>query len=150
MTIFNQVEYLDNYKQLGLPELDYINEGDACIDLRTVEDATILSDVITTVRTGIRIAIPESHVMLILPRSGLAAKHGITLANSVGVIDPNYRGEIRLALTCCNEASNTYIKAGERVAQFFVIPLERMINKETTSLNETERGVGSFGSTGRY
>ncbi len=147
MTVFNRVEYLDSYKQLDLPALDYAKEGDACIDLRSMEDWIIYRHAVELIPTGIRIAIPENSVMLIFPRSGLALNKGINMANGVGVIDSGYRGEIKLPLTCIKDEV-IKIQAGDRVAQFFVMPIPKMICITTDDLDQTDRDEGGFGHTG--
>jgi dUTP pyrophosphatase len=98
------------------------------------------------VKTGLAVELPKDTVLLIYPRSGLAAKQGITLANCVGVIDSDYRGEILIALT--NQSNKPYvIKNGERVAQGVVHQLPPVRIIEANELTVTERGVGGFGST---
>lgn len=101
------------------------------------------------VHTGIAVGLPNhDFVALIFARSGLAVKHGITLANSVGVIDSDYRGEICVGL--CNLGSEDYvINPGERIAQLVVMRVETPTPIEVSSLDETVRGSGGFGSTGR-
>lgn len=120
---------------------------DAGLDIRSAENAVIFPGESRMIKTGIHVEIPEGYVGLIFPRSGLATKYGIGLANSVGVIDSDYRGEIKCVLT-----SKTLftVRAYERIAQLVVVPV--MINYEyVKTLNElstTERGDGGFGSTG--
>ena len=99
--------------------------------------------------TGIAIALPGAdYVALICARSGLAARHGITMANGVGVIDSDYRGELRVALY--NESDTDYtIHDGDRIAQLMVLPVVQPTLEMTAELDETERGTGGFGSTGR-
>jgi dUTP pyrophosphatase len=100
------------------------------------------------VPTGLYIALPEGYEAQVRPRSGLAAKHGITVLNTPGTIDADYRGEIKVILV---NLSNTpfEIVPGERIAQMVVARHERVEWEETDSLDETERGAGGFGSTGR-
>ena len=100
------------------------------------------------VPTGLYIALPEGYEMQVRPRSGLAAKHGITVLNSPGTIDADYRGEIKVILV---NLSNTpfEIVPGERIAQAVVAKHERVEWQEVESLEQTERGTGGFGSTGR-
>lgn len=101
------------------------------------------------IHTGIAMGLPSSDfVALIFARSGLAIKHGITLSNSVGVIDSDYRGEICVGL--CNLGAETYtITPGERIAQLVVMRVETPMPTEVDSLDETARGSGGFGSTGK-
>jgi len=100
------------------------------------------------VPTGLAIALPEGFVALLFARSGLAAKHGIALANSVGVIDSDYRGEIGVALI--NLGSAPYrIQPGERICQMMVLPISQACFAAVSALPESERGEGGFGSTGK-
>lgn len=118
---------------------------DAGLDLRALEPATVAPGGTTTVRTGITVAIPEGHVGLVWPRSGLA-RHGVdTLA---GVIDPGYTGEVLVVLTTHGQTHH-HIEPGDRVAQLIVQPcdLPRVVIVDT--LPDTARGDGAFGSTGR-
>jgi len=120
---------------------------DAGLDLRSAEIVVLHPSVVTKVKTGIHVEIPEDYVGLIFPRSGLSTKYGIRLANTVGVIDSDYRGEILCAL---KTDSLITIEAYERIAQLVVVPV--MINYEYVNtledLSITERGSGGFGSTG--
>ena len=99
------------------------------------------------IETGIAIALPENHEAQIRPRSGLAAKHGITVLNSPGTIDSDYRGEIKVALINLGEEDFT-IERGMRIAQMIVAPVDRVHWNETDALPQSERGDGGFGSTG--
>ena len=99
--------------------------------------------------TGLAVALPGSHLAsFVFARSGLAVKHGITLSNCVGVIDSDYRGEIKVGLINQGEADYT-IQPGERIAQLVVMPVCCLPVEECDSLDETERGAGGFGSTGK-
>lgn len=117
----------------------------ACIEKETVLKAGERA----LIHTGLAIGLPSSEfVALVFARSGLAIKHGITLSNSVGVIDSDYRGEICVGL--CNLGSEDYtIKPGERIAQLVIMRVETPIPAEVDSLDETVRGSGGFGSTGK-
>ncbi len=130
---------------------EYATPGSAGMDLCAhLEDIVEIAPGETLrVPTGIAIALPDAnHVALVCARSGLSVKHGINLANSVGVIDSDYRGEIIVALY--NQSSRTYaIEPGERIAQLLVVPVVQPKIEVCDSLNETERGSGGFGSTGR-
>ena len=97
--------------------------------------------------TGIAVAVPPAHVGLIYARSGLAAKHGIALANGVGVIDCDYRGEVKVALINLGQESVT-IQHGERIAQMVITPFVQTQPVEVEELDDTARGAGGFGSTG--
>jgi dUTP pyrophosphatase len=105
-----------------------------------------------TVRTGLSIALPEHHVMLLMPRSGLSTKHGLTLQNNVGVIDEDYRGELILKFNRGFDSPDvdvsTLLQYGNRVAQALVLPVPRTFWQEVAQLPVTERGGNGFGSTG--
>jgi dUTP pyrophosphatase len=102
----------------------------------------------TLVPTGLRIALPEGYEAQIRPRSGLAVKHGVTLPNSPGTIDADYRGEIRIILANLGREAFT-IRRGDRIAQMIVAPVTRVQWDLTDSLDDTARGDGGFGHTGR-
>ncbi len=129
----------------------YATEGSAGMDLRADIDASVIlkKGEISLIPTGIAISIPsKDYGAFIFARSGLASKHGICLANSVGVIDSDYRGEIKCALI--NLGSEDFvIENGERIAQMVFMPVAQAKLSETNSLDETERGAGGFGSTGK-
>lgn len=125
--------------------------GSAGMDLYACIDAPIVMNPgdRVMVPTGIAIALPDANqVALIFARSGLAVKKGINLSNSVGVIDSDYRGEIQVGLI--NQSRETYtLEAGERIAQLVVMPVCLPEVQEVAELDDTERGAGGFGSTGR-
>lgn len=125
----------------------YVHEGDAGLDLRITHDVTLEPGARATVGTGLAVEIPQGCVGLVFPRRGLASKHGITLSNSVGVIDSGYRGEIGATLLNQSDETTT-LDAGTRVCQLIVmlfVPCELVPCAELT---ETERGAAGFGSTG--
>ena len=130
---------------------EYATRGAAGMDLcaHIDEIMEIAPGETLRVPTGIAIALPDAnHVALVCARSGLSVKHGINLANSVGVIDSDYRGEIIVALY--NQSDRTYaIEPGERIAQLLIMPVETPDLCVVDSISETERGAGGFGSTGR-
>ena len=99
------------------------------------------------ISTGLYMALPEGYEAMIRPRSGMAFKHGITVINSPGTIDADYRGEIKIALINLSKENFT-VKSGDRVAQMVVNKYEQVSFKVTDSLNETERGAGGYGHTG--
>ena len=102
----------------------------------------------STLPRGLTIALPPLHEAQVRPRSGLAAKHGITCLNSPGTIDADYRGEVKVILI--NHGQEAFvIKRGERIAQMVIAPVTRGELKVVSSLDETQRGAGGFGSTGR-
>lgn len=122
-------------------------EGDAGVDLASVADVTISPGERALVPTGIAVAIPAGYGGFVQPRSGLAAKHGITLTNSPGLIDSNYRGEIRVIVQ--NTGVEPFvIKVGDRVAQLVIMPVEHAEFEVVDELPESGRGHGGFGSSG--
>ena len=134
----------------GQPVPAYATALSAGMDLRACLDAPVTLGPLerALVPTGLFIALPAGFEAQVRPRSGLAAKHGITVLNTPGTIDADYRGEIKVILV---NLSNTpfEIVPGERIAQMVVARQERVEWEETDSLDETERGAGGFGSTGR-
>lgn len=125
----------------------HAHEGDAGLDLTSKESVAVLPHGTTMVGTGVAVAIPEGHVGLLFPRSGLASKRGINLANCVGVIDSGYRGEVMVPLHNIGESAKVVAK-GERVCQLVVLPFVTCECVSVEELGETERGSGGFGSTG--
>lgn len=125
----------------------YAHEGDAGLDLRITNDVTLRPGERATVGTGVAVEIPQGCVGLVFPRSGLASKHGITLSNSVGVIDSGYRGEIGATLLNQSDETTT-LDAGTRVCQLIVMPFVPCELVPCDELTETERGADGFGSTG--
>ncbi len=125
------------------------HEGDAGYDLYAVEGATIAPGERAMVPTGIAIELPERHAGMVLPRSGLAARHGIALVNAPGLIDAGYRGEVRVLLLNTDREAAFEIAPGDRIAQLVIVRHEAPELIEVDSLDETARGVGGFGSTGR-
>lgn len=123
--------------------------GDAGYDLRACEPASIPPGGRASVGTGVAVAIPDGHAGLVLPRSGLAARHGIGLVNAPGLIDAGYRGEIRVLLLNTDREAAFEVAPGDRIAQLVVVRHEAPELVEVDSLDETARGVGGFGSTGR-
>lgn len=132
----------------GLPLPAYESEHAAGMDLRAAEDAILPPGGRALVATGFAIALPQGCEAQVRPRSGLAAKHGVTVLNSPGTIDADYRGEVKVILI--NHGADAFaIKRGDRIAQMIVAPVTRVTLAEAASLSETERGAGGFGSTGR-
>jgi dUTP pyrophosphatase len=128
---------------------DHAHEGDAGLDLHASEPATLEPGGRASVGTGIALEIPPGHAGLVLPRSGLAANHGIALVNSPGLIDSGYRGEVRILLLNTDRDRRFQIETGDRIAQLVVTPVATAEPIEATQLVETGRGDGGFGSTGR-
>ena len=124
------------------------HSGDAGFDLSACEEITIGVGERAAVGTGIAVEIPDGHAGLVVPRSGLALRHGISMVNSPGVIDAGYRGEVRLLLLNTDNASAFTVEPGMRVAQLLVVPLADIELIESDEATATDRGVGGFGSTG--
>jgi len=122
--------------------------GDAAYDLRSIERVRIAPGVRRLVRTGVAVAIPPGVAGLVTPRSGLALEHGITLPNAPGLIDPNYRGEVKVILHNQGDKPVT-IELHDRIAQLLLVPTWTPELEVVEALDETERGAGGFGSSGR-
>lgn len=122
--------------------------GDAGLDLHAVEALTLVPGERASIGTGIAVAIPDGHAGLVLPRSGLAAKRGISLVNAPGLIDAGYRGELRVLLLNTDRATPCEIAVGDRIAQLVVIRVELPQTVEVDELPGSERGTGGFGSSG--
>lgn len=125
------------------------HEGDAGLDLYACEAAHLGPGERWSVGTGIAVEIPDGHAGLVLPRSGLAREHGISLVNSPGLIDSGYRGEVRVLLLNTDPAETFRIAPGERIAQLLIAPIELAEPVEATALADSARGAGGFGSSGR-
>lgn len=127
----------------------YATEGAAGLDLAAAIDAPLelAPGARAAVPTGIAIALPAGHEGQVRPRSGLSARHGVTVVNAPGTIDEDYRGEVKVLLVNLGDAPHT-ISSGDRIAQLVVAPVTRVTLEETDSLDETARGAGGFGSTG--
>ena len=133
-------------KDFPLPE--YATPASAGVDLRASEGCVIPPGGRALVPTGLRIALPEDYEAQIRPRSGLALRHGVTLPNSPGTIDADYRGEVRVILMNLGQEPFV-VEPGDRIAQMVVAPVTRVAWSEVEALDATERGEGGFGSTGR-
>ncbi len=129
-----------------IPEHAY-DDGDAGVDLASVEELTLREGERALVPTGIAVAIPQGFGGFVQPRSGLAARHGITLTNSPGLIDSNYRGEIKVIMQNTGHA-DFEIRVGDRIAQLVVMPVEQVQFEEVDELPDSGRGEGGFGSSG--
>jgi dUTP pyrophosphatase len=125
------------------------HEGDAGLDLHAAEAATIEPGERAAVATGIAVEIPVGFAGLVLPRSGLAARHGIALVNAPGLIDSGYRGEIRVLLLNTDRREQFRIAPGERIAQLVLTPVADAEPVEVAELAASVRGEGRFGSSGR-
>jgi len=123
--------------------------GDAGLDLCASEDVSLKPGERASVGTGIAVAIPEGFAAFVLPRSGLAAKHGISLVNAPGLIDSGYRGEVRILMINLDTDEAVTLRRGERIAQLVVQRVEDVTLREVDELPSSARGEGGFGSTGR-
>ena len=133
----------------GLPAPRYQHEGDAGLDLPSRVDLTIEPGRRAIVPTGLAVAIPRGYAGFVLPRSGLAARHGIALVNSPGLIDAGYRGEVAVVMINTDKHEAFHIKRGDRIAQLVLQQVVEATTVEVEELHETARGSGGFGSTGR-
>ena len=132
-----------------LPLPAYAHPGDAGLDLHAAEDVVLAPGQRAVVPTGIAIALPPGHVGLVHPRSGLAARHGVTIVNAPGTIDEGYRGQVQVILANSDLHVPVEIRRGERIAQLVVQPVVSVTVQEVSRLDTTGRGAGGFGSTGR-
>jgi dUTP pyrophosphatase len=128
----------------------YAHEGDAGCDLVAVESCTIAAGGgRVMVSTGFSIAVPEGHGGFVLPRSGLAAKHGVTCINAPGLIDAGYRGEVMVALVNLDPTHDYEVNKGDRIAQLVILPVPSATFAAVEELPVAQRGEGGFGSSGR-
>ena len=135
-------------KKARVPE--YATPGSAGMDLYACVDGEIelAAQEFAVIPTGVAVSLPEGFAALVYARSGLATKHGIALSNGVGVIDSDYRGEIKVGLVNLSKKAYT-IMQGDRIAQMVITPVARAEIVLTDELDDTDRGSGGFGSTGR-
>jgi dUTP pyrophosphatase len=131
----------------ALPERAH--PGDAGFDLRSIEDVEVGPGERAMVRTGLAVAIPDGHAGLVLPRSGLASKHGLTLANAPGLIDSGYRGELICSVVNLDPHESVKISRGDRIAQLVVVEVPERRPGWVDELPPSSRGESGFGSTGR-
>lgn len=133
-----------------LPLPRYAKPGDAGVDLLAAEDAELApGGGRGLVRTGIAVAIPRGYAGFIQPRSGLALRHGVTCLNTPGLIDADYRGELKVLLINTDPYEPFLVTRGERIAQLVVQAVEHVLFAEVDELDDTDRGEGGFGHTGR-
>jgi dUTP pyrophosphatase len=128
-----------------LPERAYV--GDAGLDLAACEDVSLAPGERAVVPTGLAVAIPDGYAGFVQPRSGLAARHGITIVNAPGLIDSGYRGEIQVVLLNTDRKETFTAEPGERIAQLVVLPVPEVALREVDELSESDRGVRGFGSS---
>ena len=141
-----RIQCLPNGRGLPLPA--YETSGAAGLDLRSAEGATLAPGERAAVSTGLSIALPPGHEGQVRPRSGLARRHGVTVLNSPGTIDEDYRGELIVLLVNLGREAHR-IERGDRIAQLVVAPVTRVRVVEVEALSSTDRDTGGFGSTGR-
>jgi dUTP pyrophosphatase len=122
--------------------------GDAGYDLRAAEPARLAPGERASVGTGIALEIPDGWAGLVLPRSGLAARHGISVVNAPGLIDAGYRGEVRVLLLNTDREHPFELSAGDRIAQLVLVRVELPAPVEVEALSDSARGAGGFGSSG--
>jgi dUTP pyrophosphatase len=134
----------------GLPLPAYQSDGAAGLDLLAAVEAPLTLPPLgrALVPTGLALALPQGYEAQVRPRSGLAAKHGVTVLNSPGTVDADYRGEVKVILVNLSDTPFA-ITRGERIAQMVIAPVTRARLVEATELDDTVRGAGGFGSTGR-
>jgi dUTP pyrophosphatase len=125
------------------------HDADAGLDLHAVEAARLRAGERASVGTGLAVEIPPGHAGLVLPRSGLATRHGIALVNAPGLIDAGYRGEIRVLLLNTDREESFEIEPGDRIAQLLVVAFAEVEPVAVEALEATARGAGGFGSSGR-
>ena len=126
----------------------YAHPGDAGLDLTSAVDVEVGPGERALVPTGFAVAIPEGHAGLVLPRSGLASRHGLTLANAPGLIDAGYRGEVTCAVVNLDRERPVQIRRGDRIAQLVVVAVPAVAPEWVEELPSSERGEGGFGSSG--
>lgn len=142
-----QVKRLPHGEGLDLPH--YATAGAAGMDIVSAEDVTLAPGARHAVATGLAVAIPQGYEIQVRPRSGLALKHGITVPNTPGTIDSDYRGELKVIMI--NHGAEPFpIARGDRVAQLVLAPVTQAAWAEVDELDDTERGAGGFGSTGGH
>lgn len=133
-----------------LPVPSYAHPGDAGADLRAAVDVHLEPGERALVPTGVAIALPEGYVALVHPRSGLAARHGLSIVNTPGTVDSGYRGEVKVLLVNHDRNEPITLRRGDRVAQLVVQRYERVRYVEVDALPDSVRGAGGYGSTGGF
>ncbi|MEY9211129.1 dUTP diphosphatase [Thermobifida halotolerans] len=133
-----------------LPPPAYAHPGDAGADLVTAEDVVLAPGERATVRTGVAVALPDGYAAFVHPRSGLAARCGLTVVNAPGTVDAGYRGEIMVPLLNTDSTTPVKLARGDRIAQMVIQRVERAVFVEVDGLGDSPRGTGGFGSTGGH
>ncbi len=126
----------------------YAHPGDAGADLISTEAVTLPPGGRAIVGTGVRVALPEGYALFVAPRSGLAAKHGISVVNAPGIVDAGYRGEIKVILLNTDTENAYDVAVGDRIAQLVIVPVVQANFLPVDDLEDSARGQGGFGSTG--
>ena len=134
----------------GLPAPRYAHPGDAGADLVTAEDVVLAPGERALVGTGVAIALPDGYAGFVHPRSGLAAKYGVSIVNAPGTVDAGYRGEIKVNLVNLDPAHSVTLRRGDRIAQLVVQRVERAVFRPVAELPGSARGAGGHGSTGGH
>lgn len=142
------VEILVSTTDPDVPLPRYAHPGDAGADLTTRRDVTLAPGQRETVPTGLRIALPAGYAAFVHPRSGLAARHGVTVVNAPGTVDAGYRGEVQVTLLNTDAHASVELKAGDRIAQLVIQRVEHATFVAVADLPGSHRGEGGFGSTG--
>ncbi len=134
----------------GLEPPAYATDGDAGADLRTAVDVVLEPGARALVPTGVALALPRGYAGLVHPRSGLAARHGLTIVNAPGTIDAGYRGEIKVCLLNTDRSEAVRLTRGDRIAQLVIQRVEHAVFAVVDELPDSVRGAGGFGSTGGF
>jgi dUTP pyrophosphatase len=146
----SQLDVLITRLDPEVPLPSYARPGDAGADLVTAEDIDLAPGERAMVRTGIAIALPDGYAGFVHPRSGLAARHGVTLVNAPGTIDSGYRGEIKVILLNTDPVRAVSLRRGDRIAQLVVQRVENVTFREVPALPDSARGDNGFGSSGGH
>jgi len=146
----SELDVLITRLDAAIPLPAYARPGDAGADLVAAEDVNLAPGERALVRTGIAIALPDGYAGFVHPRSGLAAKHGVTLVNAPGTIDAGYRGEIKVILLNTDPTRAVSLRRGDRIAQLVVQRVENVTFREVPALPDSARGDNGFGSTGGH
>ena len=146
----DRVEVLIRRLDPGLPLPERAHPGDAGVDLHAARDVELAPASARSSATGIAIALPDGYAAFVHPRSGLAARHGVTLVNAPGTIDAGYRGEIAVTMINTDRDAAVRFRRGDRIAQLVIQRVERAVFCEVSRLPGSARGEGGFGSTGGH
>jgi dUTP pyrophosphatase len=144
------VEVLVQRIDPDIPVPSYAHPGDAGVDLATTVDVTLAPGERALVPTGIRLALPSGYVALVHPRSGLAARFGVSIVNAPGTVDAGYRGEVKVLLVNLDPLETVSLRRGDRIAQLVLQRFEAVRFVEVDALPGSHRGSGGYGSTGGF